>query len=98
MTREEAIRIFRKEIECMSHTKCSDCILEKVCDPISTTPLDSEYIEAFGMAIEALSAIEDIKAEIAEYKDDKIIHLERNEMVDNALEIIDRHIGGKESE
>ena len=56
MTREEAIRIFRKEIECMSHTKCSDCILEKACDPISTTPLDSEYIEAFGMAIEALSA------------------------------------------
>ena len=54
MTREEAIRIFRKEIECLSHTKCSDCRLEKVCDPINTTPLDSEYIEAFGMAIKAL--------------------------------------------
>ena len=55
MTREEAIRIFRKEIECLSHAKCEDCILEKVCDPAKTTPLDSEYIEAYGMAIQALS-------------------------------------------
>ena len=36
--------------------------------------------------------IEDIKQEIAEYKDDKIIHAERNEMIDIALEIIDKHI------
>ena len=64
MTREEAIRIFRKEIECLSNTKCSDCRLKNVCDPINTTPLDSEYIAAFSMAINALSAIEDIKAEI----------------------------------
>lgn len=55
MTREEAIKLFRKEIECLSHDKCSDCILEKVCDP-SKTPFDSEYIDAFGVAIEALSA------------------------------------------
>ena len=55
MTREETIRIFRKEIECLSHAKCEDCILEKVCDPAKTTPLDSEYIEAYGMAIQALS-------------------------------------------
>jgi hypothetical protein len=54
MTREEAIKLFRKEIECLSHDKCSDCILEKVCDP-SKTPFDSEYIDAFGVAIEALS-------------------------------------------
>ena len=33
--------------------------------------------------------IEDIKTEIAEYKDDK----ERNEMIDIVLEIIDRHCG-----
>ena len=26
--------------------------------------------------------LEDIKAEIAEYKDDKVIHAERNEMID----------------
>ena len=55
MNKEEAIRIFRKEIECLSHAKCEDCILEKVCDPAKTTPLDSEYIEAYGMAIQALS-------------------------------------------
>ena len=54
MTREEAIRIFRKEIECLSHTKCEDCILEKACDPMNTTPYDSEYIEAYSMAIKAL--------------------------------------------
>ena len=55
MTREKAIKLFRKEIECLSHDKCSDCILEKVCDPMKTPP-DSKYIEAYGMAIEALSA------------------------------------------
>lgn len=33
-----------------------------------------------------------IKAEITEYKDDKIIHSERNEMIDIVLEIIDKHI------
>lgn len=54
MTREKAIKILRKEIECLSHTKCEDCILEAVCDPIKTTPYDSEYIEAYGMAIKAL--------------------------------------------
>ena len=55
MTREEAIKLFRRDIECLSHDKCSDCILEKACDPMKTPP-DSEYIEAYGMAIEALSA------------------------------------------
>ena len=38
--------------------------------------------------------IDDIKAEIAEYKDDKIIHAEQNEMIDIVLEIIDKHIKG----
>lgn len=55
MTREEAIKLFRRDIECLSHDKCSDCILEVACDPMKTPP-DSEYIEAYGMAIEALSA------------------------------------------
>ena len=35
--------------------------------------------------------IEDIKAEIAEYKDDKVIHAECNEMVDIVLQIIDKY-------
>ena len=55
MTREEAIKILRREIECLSHTKCEDCILEVACDPIKTTPYDSEYIEVYEMAISALS-------------------------------------------
>ena len=38
--------------------------------------------------------IEDIKAEIEEYKDDKVIHAERNEMIDIVLEIIDKHTKG----
>lgn len=35
--------------------------------------------------------IEQIRAEIAEYKDDKVIHAERNEMIDIVLEIIDKY-------
>ena len=40
--------------------------------------------------------IEDIKAEISEYKDDKVIHAERNEMIDIMLDIINKHIGVRE--
>ena len=38
--------------------------------------------------------IENIKADIAEYKDDKVIHAERNEMIDIVLQIIDKHTRG----
>ena len=38
-----------------------------------------------------MSVIEDIRREIAEYKDDKVIHAERNEMIDIVLDIIDKH-------
>lgn len=101
VNREEAIRIFRKEIECLSHTKCSDCRLKNVCDPISTTPLDSEYIAAFSMAINALSAIEDIKAEINEFiKNPQFGDLDIGASCGavKCLEIIDKHISGKENE
>ena len=40
--------------------------------------------------------IEQIRKEISEWKDDKVIHAERNEMVDLALEIIDKHMGDSE--
>ena len=33
-----------------------------------------------------------IKAEIVEYKDDKVIHYERNEMIDIVLGIIDKYM------
>lgn len=32
-----------------------------------------------------------IKVKIAEYKDDAIIHMERNEMIDTVLDIIDKY-------
>lgn len=35
--------------------------------------------------------LDKIRAEIAEYKDDKIIHYERNEMIDIVLGIIDKY-------
>ena len=35
--------------------------------------------------------LDKIRAEIAEYKDDKIIHAERNEMIDIVLDIIDKY-------
>ena len=44
------------------------------------------------------NAIDKIRAEISEYKDEKIIHAERNEMIDIVLEIIDKHIGGDADE
>lgn len=37
-------------------------------------------------------AVRNIRNEITEYKDDLIIHAERNEMIDIVLEIIDRHL------
>ena len=44
------------------------------------------------------NAIDKIRAEISEYKDEKILHAERNEMIDIVLEIIDKHIGGDADE
>ena len=40
--------------------------------------------------------LDKIRAEIAEYKDDKIIHFERNEMIDIVLDIIDKYREGSE--
>jgi len=39
--------------------------------------------------------IDAIRAEIADYKDDKVIHEERNEMIDIVLEIIDKYTKGE---
>ena len=57
-----------------------------------------KWDEALRSAIEALSAIEDIKAEIKrEYLSEG--HLtDYWDGIDKALEIIDKHISGKESE
>ena len=49
-------------------------------------------------ALDVADAVEDIKAEIEEYKDDKVIHAERNEMIDIVLNIIDKHTKGDTDE
>lgn len=41
--------------------------------------------------------LDKIRVEIAEYKDDKIIHAERNEMIDIVLDIIDKYRAEKEA-
>ena len=38
-----------------------------------------------------IEKLDNIRAEILEYKDDKIIHAERNEMIDIMVEIIDKY-------
>jgi len=40
-----------------------------------------------------VDVLDKIRAEIAEYKDDKVIHAEQNEMIDIMLEIIDKYRG-----
>lgn len=52
-----------------------------------------EFVNAY--TTEGLTTADDvldkIRAEIAGYKDDKVIHDERNEMIDILLEIIDKY-------
>lgn len=43
-----------------------------------------------------VDVLDKIRAEITEYKDDQIIHAERNEMIDIVLEIIDKYREGSE--
>ena len=42
--------------------------------------------------------LDKIRTEIVEYKDDKVIHAERNEMIDIVLEIIDKYKAESEEE
>ena len=50
------------------------------------------YLQALKMVICCMEALPKIREEIASYKDDKLIHAERNEMIDIVFEIIDRHL------
>jgi len=58
-------------------------ITDKDCDRLCKA-LDNEKV------------LDKIRAEIAEYKDDKVIHAERNEMIDIVLEIIDKYRKGEQ--
>ena len=70
---------------------------------VSTIDMPIRLCEAYYMSLKALEqeskidVLDKIRAEIAEYKDDKVIHDERNGMIDIVLEIIDkyRESGGK---
>ena len=63
---------------------------------IIITPWNKKFTEALTDILEQELNLDEIRAEIAEYKDDKIIHAEQNEMIDIVLEIIDKHIEGGE--
>ena len=49
------------------------------------------YIDERDLAAIPTVNLDKIRAEIAEYKDDKIIHAEQNEMIDIVLDIIDKY-------
>lgn len=51
-----------------------------------------EIIKQCSVEIASIEVLQEIRKDIAEYKDDKIIHAEKNEMIDIVLEIIDSHI------
>ena len=72
------------------------------CDDEGHTPEEDETLCRYGADAyfniggweNAIDVLDKIRAEISEYKDDKIIHAERNDMIDIVLEIIDKHIEG----
>lgn len=68
---------------------CKGCIHQAVCYRYSPV-LPVKYADKCGDYL-SYRVIEDIKTDISEYKDDKVIHAERNEMIDIVLGIIDKY-------
>ena len=90
MTRGEAI----KELREMKTDPWTDNVQMEALDmAVNSLTVDEMYdLEFEGVDhFVPVSIIEDIKADISSYKDDKAIHAERNEMIDIVLEIIDKH-------
>lgn len=65
----------KAKIKCLRY---KGIITDKDCDRLRKA-LDNENV------------LEKIRAEITEYKDDQIVHAERNEMIDIVLGIIDKY-------
>ena len=94
MTREEAIRQIRDNIDFRKRLQEGDK------PQFFDADENEKDIEAFDMAIQALSAIEDIKADIKEYRDNFIL-ANRHDLaaaMETCLMFIDKHIRGKEKE
>ena len=58
--------------------------------PLYYEPSLKKVIETIEQEYDVLNKI---RAEITEYKNDKVIHLERNEMIDIVIDIIDKYRG-----
>lgn len=56
---------------------------------------DSYFYAIQVKAIQNGIPLDDVKAEITTYKDNKTIHAERNEMIDIVLDIIDKYVRGE---
>lgn len=54
--------------------------------------VNDAWQQGYAQGRKSIRILDKIRTEIAEYKDDKVIHDERNEMIDIVLEIIDRHL------
>lgn len=53
--------------------------------------LEDKNYKRLCKALDNEGVLDKIRAEISEYKDDKVIHAERNEMIDIVLGIIDKY-------
>lgn len=96
MTKAEAIEIIKKEYLCVNR----NCDIERSCGKCDLVMPDKEPIlEAYKMAIKALSTIDDIKAEIKDLHNSHMINfVSADGAVDTCIEIIDKHIGKEGAE
>ena len=69
---------------------CDDCILLDICGKEGCCDASLTFCSDKNKFIH-VSLLDRIRDEIAEYKDDKVIHDERNEMIDIILNIIDKY-------
>ncbi len=72
------------EIDEDDYTMCQ-ILAKEMCGPRLKLTDNLKYAISNGIPLDK------IRAEISEFKDDKIIHAERNEMIDIVLGIIDKY-------
>lgn len=107
----ETMESLNKAIEVLEQKHCNDAISRKwLLDVVNNFVFDTEtdrnriihIVRDTSPSVipkqKQVSILDKIRAEIAEYKDDKLIHAERNEMIDIVLEIIDKYKEESEDE